>query len=183
MVFCFFDPFLERESNMTHKPIKNLEKMASKDAHEWARAEMFFGEGAGVRRRHLQAEILEKMDQFPGYEALYQKHYAAQDMIKHAEKALAERKNIDRAAKAGKNLRAIKNGNINGLSTGVFIVVGGVYLAHVTGYDKVLEAEVKKGWKWAKDEIEVRKHARKIRKAKAAVYNVTNINDPQEDTK
>lgn len=143
---------------MTHKPIKNLEKMASKDAHEWARAEMFFGEGAGIRRRHLDAEINEKMSTIPGYIDFYNKAYASQDMVKHAEAALRERKNIDRAAKAGKNLRAIQTGNLHNLSTGVFIAVGVVFVAHQTGYDKKVQAEATRLYRKAKAEIAVRRH-------------------------
>lgn len=157
---------------MTHQPIKNLEKMAAKDAHDWARAEMFFGEGAGVRRRHLEAQIWEKMNQIPGYEALYQKHYAAQNMIEHAEKALAERKKIDRAAKAGKNLRALKNGNFRGLSTGLFYVgVGYVFFYQTetgTAIRKQAEVEGKKAYAKVRTEL-------RYRKARMQGKNVTKI--------
>lgn len=150
-------------STPTHKPVKSLEKMAKQDAYDWARAEMFFGEGAGIRRRHLQAQIIEKMEQFPGYEALYQKHYARQDMIKHAEKALQERKKIDRSIKANKNFRALKSGNYTALSNGVFIAVGVAYVAHATGYDKKVVAEGKKLYRKAKAEVKFRKAKREGR--------------------
>lgn len=137
-----------------------LEKMASKDAHNWARAEMFFGEGAGIRRRHLDAEINEKMATIPGYLEMFNQMYAKQDLAEHAIKAAQERKKIDAMTKAGKNMRAIKSGNLAGLSTGVYVVVGGAILARQTGYDKKIAAEVKKQYRKAKQEISYRRAKR-----------------------
>ena len=134
-----------------------LEKMAEKDAHDWARAEMFFGEGAGVRRRHLQAQISEKMNTLPEYEIAFSHFYNRQNMAEHAIAAAKERRNLDRLATAGKNVRALKSGNLHNLSSGVFLVVGVAYLAHATGADKKIQAEAKKLYAKAKTEVRFRK--------------------------
>lgn len=137
--------------------MNKIEKMALTDAQRAAAADMFYGEGAGTRRKLLNAELAPKM-KMPGYFEAFESAYNKLDMNKFAEQAVKERKKIDRAAKTSQNLRALKNGNINGLTTGVFVVAGGVWLAHQTGYDKKAEAEMKKLWARAKQTWKVRKN-------------------------
>lgn len=134
-----------------------LDKMAQRDAERWAAAEMFYGEGAGTRRKLMAAEIESKMFDMSAYHDAFHKAYQALDMNKFAQAAVRERKAIDRAAKASKNLSAIRTGNYQGLSTGVFAVVGTAYVLHLTGYDKVLLEEGKKAYKRTKMEFVYRK--------------------------
>ncbi len=122
--------------------IPTIDKLAQKDAERFAAAEMFYGEGAGTRRKLLDAELQSKHN-MPGYYEAFIEAYADLDLNKFAKGAIKERQNIDRAAKASKNVRALKSGNVRGLSNGVFIVVGAAYLAHATGYDKKVEKEVR----------------------------------------
>lgn len=148
-----------------------LEKMAQQDAEMWLAAEMAYGEGAGNRRKLTWAQIQGKGADIDGYIDAFESAYANLDLTKFAERAIKERKNMDRAAKAGKNLRAIKSGNLNNLSTGIFVAVGVVWVAHQTGYDKKAGAEAKKLWQRAKDEYTVRKEGRKIRHLREVRYN------------
>lgn len=134
----------------------NVNKMAQQDAGRWAAAEMFFGEGAGTRRKLLWAEISDKLATIPEYQEIFDRAYRSQNMTKHAEAALAERKRIDRAAKAGKNLRAIKSGNLQNLTTGVALVFFAGYVAHEFGYDKKAYEEGKKVYKKARVEVKYR---------------------------
>lgn len=134
-----------------------LDKMAQHDAERWAAAEMFYGEGAGTRRKLVSAEVQSKMFDIPAYHDAFHQAYQALNMDKFAKAAVRERQAIDRAAKASKNLRAIRTGNYQGLSTGVFAAVGTAYVLHVTGYDKVLLEESKKAYKKAKVEFIYRK--------------------------
>lgn len=144
-----------------------IEKMARTDAERTMAAEMFFGEGAGTRRKLLAAEMQPKLT-MPGYYQAFDKAYDALDRSKYAQMAIKERQKLDRAAKAGQNLRALKSGNIRGLSNGVFIVAGVVYVAHVTGYDKIALKEGEKLYKKAKVEV-------KYRKARFQGRNVTKL--------
>lgn len=158
-----------------------IDKLAEKDAQRWLLAEMFYGEGADIRRRHLNAEFDSKF-QMPGYADAFYKAYDLLDKNQFAQMAIKERKKLDRTAKAGKNLRALKSGNLTSLSNGVYYVAAGyVFFYHTDiGADirKKGEAEVKKGWTRAKEAANQVKVSRKIRKAKAAVFNVTNIHEP-----
>ena len=147
--------------------MKKFDKMVQQDAEAWLAAEMFYGEGAGIRRRHLNAEITTKMAD-PAYEQAFEKAYNALDQNKFAKLAIKERKAADRAIKAGQNLRALKSGNYSNLTTGVAVVLGVAYLAHKTGYDKKIEAEAKKLYKKAKTEI-------RFQKLKAKGLNVEKI--------
>lgn len=140
----------------------NLNKLAAKDAAKWAAAEMFFGEGAGTRRKLLGAEILDKQEKIPGYYDLFNNAYNSQDMAEHAIKAAKERKHIDRAAKVGKNVKSILRGDRKGLSTGVLIIVGIGYVAHQTGYDQVALEETKKYYRKTKTKFDIWKLKRDI---------------------
>ena len=148
--------------------MNKIEKMAEKDAYDWGLAQMFFGEGAGTRRKLVAARIDQRVLDIPGYEQALDKAYAKLDQVEMAEKAVALRKKIDRANKTGKNIRALKNGNIRGLSTGLYVVAGGYVLARATGYDKIIEAEARKRWAQAKSEY-------RYRKARWQGRNVTKI--------
>jgi hypothetical protein len=134
-----------------------IDKLAQKDAETWTAAEMFYGEGAGTRRKLVGADVDHKIATMPGYLEAFEHAYAGINRTEFAERALRERKALDRAAKASQNLRAIKSGNLNNLTTGVAVVVGAAYLAHATGFDKKIEAEAKRMYKKAKVEFKFQK--------------------------
>jgi hypothetical protein len=142
----------------------NITKLASKDAAEWARAEMFFGEGAGTRRKLLWADIYQKFEHVPEYHEAFLKSYGSQNMAEHAIKAAKERKHIDRMAKAGKNVKGLLRGDRRGLSTGVLVIVAIGYVAHQTGYDEVIIAKSKRQYRKIKVRLAVRKWNREYEK-------------------
>lgn len=137
--------------------MNKIQKMAAKDAYDYGLALMFFGEGAGNRRKLITAEIAHKVENLSGYHEAFEAAFARLNQMEMAEKALAERKRIDAANKTRKNINALKNGNLRGLTNGVFVVVGVGYVAHITGYDKVAYEEGKKLYKKAKLEFRYRK--------------------------
>jgi hypothetical protein len=77
----------------------NVRKQAAKDAFEFARAQMFYGEGAGTRRKLIKAQVEHRIATIPGYAQAYNNAMLAQDMVEHAEKARKMRKNIDRSSR------------------------------------------------------------------------------------
>jgi hypothetical protein len=121
----------------------NLNKMASKDAARWAYAEMFFGEGAGTRRKLLNAEIAQKMVAIPGYQETFESAMAKQDMAQHAFKAAKERKAIDRSAAVKRNVRGILTGNTRGLTNTVLTGLTIYAILHQTGLDEPIKQEIK----------------------------------------
>lgn len=118
--------------------MSKLNKMASKDAHRFARAEMFFGEGAGTRRKLLDAEINEKCIRIPGYSEALTKYYNRQNMADHAIAAAKHRKRLDR----GKALNRTRR-QMFGNTTYLTYAVVGAYYIHQSGVDKMLYDEAK----------------------------------------
>lgn len=130
--------------------MKKLNKVAAEDAYRWARAEMFFGEGAGTRRKLLQAEISHKVENVSGYHEAFEKALGKQDMAEHAIKAAKERRRIDGATFVSRNLRGLATGNRQSLTTGVAVVVGTYAILHQTGLDEPLIREGKKQYQKGK---------------------------------
>lgn len=79
---------------------RRTDRAAAKDAKEFARAKMFFGEGAGTRRKLIRETVNAKSNRDPKYAKAFQQHLEKQDLSKHAEKAVSERKRTDRAQTA-----------------------------------------------------------------------------------
>jgi len=131
----------------------NIDKIAKKDAFNWARAEMFFGTGAGTRRKLLEAEIAHKVETISGYHESFNKWYSKQNFADHAIAAAKERKHIDRVSMLKRNGRGLLTGNRRQLTGTVLtgVLVWGVLVE--TGYDKPIKAEVKKRYEQVKAKV------------------------------
>lgn len=134
----------------------NVKKLAQKDAARWAAAEMFFGEGAGTRRKLLAAEIQEKQLQIPGYRPIFIKYYESQDFAKHAIKAAKERARLDRSGFIKKHTKALLRGDRRNEIVGL-VLLG--YAAHQMGYDKIALEKAKKIQRKVKSKIAERRLA------------------------
>lgn len=128
----------------------DVSKIAKKDAFDWARAEMFFGAGAGTRRKLLNAAIEDKVAKIPGYVELFEEYYSKQNFADHAIAAAKERKRIDRMVSIKRNGKGLLTGNRRQMTTAVVtgVVVWGLLVE--TGYDKPIKENVKKTYKKAK---------------------------------
>lgn len=82
---------------------------ARKDANEFAKAKMFYGDGAGTRRKLIKAKVEAKAGKDPNYKKAFDHHLANQDMGKRAEGARSERRRKDVVAGTAKTARGIKN--------------------------------------------------------------------------
>lgn len=120
---------------------RKTSREARKDAQEFARAKMFYGEGAGTRRKLIKAKVEAKSKKDPSYKKAFDDHLSKQDMSKHAEKARSERKRKNVKKSAGRGIRGtrhILNGNSQYASAATAIAVGGALYAHKTGIDKTI---------------------------------------------
>lgn len=104
---------------------KKTSKEARKDADEFAKAKMFYGEGAGTRRKLIKAKVDSKAGKDPNYKKAFDHHLSNQDMGKRAEKARGERKRKDVAKGTAKTARGIKN---LALGTGAPVALSAVVL-------------------------------------------------------
>ena len=117
-------------------------RKAKKDAKEYARAKMFYGKGAGTRRKLIKAKVNERSKD-DAYKAEFEKHLAKQNMAAHASKAKAERHVKDAAsttAKTARGLYHLSAHDVAKVSAGAAAIYG---LAHFTGADKKASAYAK----------------------------------------
>lgn len=120
---------------------------ARKDAKEFTQAKMFYGEGAGTRRKLIKASVNAKSEKDPSYKKAFDHHVNNTDMGKRATQAQRERKKKDTSKAVRKHTRGtvnILNGNSQAASATTAFVVGGALYAHKTGVDKVVFDMAKK---------------------------------------
>lgn len=120
---------------------RRTDKLAEKDAKESALAKMYYGEGAGTRRKLIKATIEARKMRDPAYAEAFDRHFSKQDLAKAADKARSQRKRTDTvkgAVKTGKGIRHILNGNSQYANATAAILVGGAMYAHKTGIDKII---------------------------------------------
>lgn len=114
----------------------NTQREARRDAREYARAQMFYGEGAGTRRKLISATVDAKSGRDPKYARVFRTELARQDMAEHAAKARRERARTDALESTKRNTRALLTGNYQNAQAGVMILILLGYAAHQTGLDK-----------------------------------------------
>jgi len=142
----------------------NVKKEAQKDAYEYARSKMYYGEGAGTRRKLIKASVEHKCVMDPEYEKAFKNALDRQDMNDHAHAARRERHRKDVSMKVDRNVRGLISGNKQSLTTGAAVISTLVYFARQTGYDKKIETYVKMEYYKAKRWVKVKKSEMKSRK-------------------
>lgn len=90
------------------KDYKRLQKDASNDAKEFARAKAYYGEGAGIRRKQIKNKISERMKD-ADYKAEFERLLKEQDMSAHQKAANRERKVQDVKDTTVRTARGVKN--------------------------------------------------------------------------
>lgn len=137
-------------------------KEASKDAAEFARAKMFYGEGAGTRRKLVKAKVEAKMKKDPAYKKAFDHHLEQQDLGRHASKARSERRRKDTVQKTTKTARGIDralNGGFGPVSTMSAILASGYIAARKTGTDKVVFDHLKESFSKVSNDTRRRRKA------------------------
>lgn len=120
-----------------HGASKKVNKEARKDATEFARAKLFYGEGAGNRRKLIKAKVESKSARDSSYKNAFDHHLARQDLGRHASKAQGERHRKDVKNSVGKTARGV-NRIVNGqfaAPIGAAALVAGAGYVHAKGYD------------------------------------------------
>lgn len=81
---------------------RSTDREARKDADEFARAKLFYGQGAGTRRKLIKATVESKKAKDPDYAKAFDRNLAKQDLAKQASGARKERKRKDRTDRTKK---------------------------------------------------------------------------------
>lgn len=127
---------------------------ARKDADEFAKAKLFYGEGAGTRRKLIKATVEAKSSRDPEYKKAFDHHLGNQDLAKRASQARGERKRTDTRNSAAKNVRSIHRiltGGMGNVTVAATVIVGAYGAAKATGVDKKVAAAAKQGYTAAKN--------------------------------
>lgn len=120
---------------------KSTSREAKKDAQEFARAKLFYGEGAGTRRKLIKATVESKAKKDSDYKKAFDHHLNNQDLGQHASKARGERRRKDVVSKTGKTARGAYRsltGGFGSVSMASAAVAGAYVIARQRGYDKVV---------------------------------------------
>lgn len=83
--------FQNEDGSLTPAGEKRYRSLAQKDAKETARARMYYGEGAGTRRKLQNAKVNQRSKESKAYRDEYQKALKSQNMEKAAKSAQHER--------------------------------------------------------------------------------------------
>lgn len=119
---------------------RKTERMAAKDAKESAQAKMYYGEGAGIRRRQINNTVKSRSKD-PAYKEAFNRNLERQDLAKASSKAHSKRKRTDvvkGTAKTSRGIINILNGNAGAASATAVGLVGLAAGAHKLGVDKML---------------------------------------------
>jgi hypothetical protein len=130
----------KRSSKKSSSVPRSTQRAADKDAKEFARAKMYFGEGAGIRRRQIKAQV-DQRSKDPAYKDAFEKSLANQNLAEAAAKARGQRKRTDAlnsTKKTAKGIHHIINGNSQYANAAAAVIVGGAIYAHKKGIDKML---------------------------------------------
>ena len=120
-------------------------RKAKKDAKEFAEAKMYYGQGAGTRRKLIKNKVEQRSKNLPGYSEAFGIHLGNQDMGKAVSKAKRKRARTDvvnSTRKTGRGVIHAMNGNGRYASAGALALVGA---AKITGADKVAAKYAKQG--------------------------------------
>jgi len=137
--------------------VRKAQKLAKKDAKEFARAKMFYGEGAGNRRKLIKNTVKERSKD-PNYKKAFDEALAKQDMADHAIKAQRERKRKDAKKFAGKTARGTYHTIMkDGAQVSAFVgtTAAAIGVLHATGTDKKIVDAGKKFYQKVKHNIKI----------------------------
>ena len=120
-----------------HKMVssRKVERLAKKDAKEYARAKMYYGEGAGNRRKLIKNTVNERSKN-AHYKEAFDRYSSQQDMSEHVRGARRERKFTDAKQSTKAGLKKVL-GFVTGASAAGALAWS---VAHYTGVDQQIYA-------------------------------------------
>ena len=150
---------------LAHYGVKGMKwgvrRAAKKDAKEFARAKMFYGEGAGNRRKIIEAKVEGRSAKDPTYKKLFEEHLAKQDPSRHATKAVSERHRKDFTKRNKQRVGFVARSVTGEMGTQAaftaLVIGGGTFLASPRG-----QAIVKKTVANVKSSTQARRGAKMV---------------------
>jgi hypothetical protein len=127
------------DGSLTAAGMKKYDKMAKKDAKKYTLAKMYYGEGAGNRRKLINNTVNQRAKDSKFYKKQFDKYVSETDMEKTVKKAKKQRN-----AKDAYNAISGNGAAIAGITVGAIVTTAAVL--HATGLDKKM---INKGKEWA----------------------------------
>jgi hypothetical protein len=125
--------------------VHSTQAQARSDATEFVKAKMFYGEGAGTRRKLINAKVAERSKN-PDYKKAFDQHVAAQNLAKRAAQATRSRRRKDVTgfvSKTGRGVYRQLTGGFGPVTATAATIAAGAAFAHRAGLDKKLMNKVK----------------------------------------
>lgn len=107
---------------------RKTDRAARKDAKEFTQAKMYYGEGAGNRRKMIKAKV-DQRSKDAAYKKAFDNHVSNTDWEKRGQQARGKRRRQDAKNSVGKTARGIRN-----LATGNTQYVGTAVLAGAAAF-------------------------------------------------
>ena len=120
--------------------VRKTKSEARKDTHEYARSKMFYGEGAGIRRKKIKARVDTRSKKSRLYKKTFEKSLFEQNMDAHAKAATRERNIKDTTATVKKTFNKITKSKMGKrlINFGSSLVIS--YILKKTGaYQKMVD--------------------------------------------
>lgn len=143
----------EVDDFLAHYGVKGMKwgvrNAARRDANESARAKLFYGEGAGTRRKLIKAKV-ESRSKDPNYKAAFDHYMSKQDLGKRASQATSERRRKDVVKGTAKTARGVHRqltGGFGGVSIASAAIAGAYVYARQTGLDQVIINKTQQAFK------------------------------------
>lgn len=129
----------------------SIQKQAARDAEQYARAYMSYGEGAGNSRKLIYGTVQYKIATLPGYEEAFRLASSRQNMARFAKEAerADRRRTINQAVT--RNTRALMTGRYENLNSAIFLGGTALYFAHRHELDKKVVEKAKTQWRKIKN--------------------------------
>jgi len=119
---------------------------AKKDAEEFTRAKLFYGQGAGTRRKLIKAKVEAKSAKDPSYKKAFDHHVSSTDLGKRASQARGERKRKDVVSGTAKTARGVHRsltGGMGAVSATSALLAGGYLYARRHQIDSLVANSAK----------------------------------------
>lgn len=145
---------------------KRTNREARKDAKEYTQAKMFFGEGAGTRRKLINNTVKAKSAKDPKYKEAFDKHVSDTDMAKRASQARSTRKRTDTVNTGKKTAKGVVNtvrGNGQYATVAAWTLGTGGMIAWKAGGDKIVKKHGPKLVSAIKNEANLQKTKRMMK--------------------
>src|SRR6478735_3085685 len=118
-----------------------VNREARKDAEEFTRAKLFYGQGAGTRRKLIKAKVESRSAKDADYKKAFDHHVANTDFEKRESQAKGQRRRKDVVGGTAKTARGVHRsltGGFGSVSATAAAVAGAYGLAKASGADRIV---------------------------------------------